>query len=142
VRTLVANYSQSGNSDMNARFAASLLAALVAGSACLLVSSNRLLQTAVRAQALQPAQPSTTLVLRGTIAGYDTRSRVLSVRTLDGTVKLPLAEDARIRQGWHRLGASTLKSLSGVRVAVRYFDASRKKIVKSVHVLVKDDNRP
>jgi hypothetical protein len=126
---------------MSARLAASLLAALVAGTGSPLIPWHPS-PTAAAAQALRRAQPSTTVVLRGTIADYDTRSRTLSIRTTEGTVKLPLGQDVRIRQGWHHLETSTLKRLTGVRVAVRYFDSNGERVVESVHVLVKGGDRP
>src|ERR1041384_2940913 len=65
----------------------------------------------------QATQPSTTLVIRGTIQKYDPASKVLTLSTPNGTMQFTLTSAARIRQSWHRL-ASTLEQYSGFRAAV------------------------
>src|SRR5215510_5200967 len=84
-----------------------------------------------------PPSSSTTLRLRGTIEKYESATRILSVLTPSGTVKFPLAETSRIRQGWHQIDASLLEKLSGYRADVRYSEAGGHKTVESVHVVGK-----
>jgi hypothetical protein len=80
---------------------------------------------------------STTLTMRGTIEKYDPSTRTLSISTPNATVQFPLASTSRIRQGWHKIGASDLEKLSGYRAAVRYWESRGEKTVESIHVFGK-----
>jgi len=82
---------------------------------------------------------STTLRLRGTIEKYDPSTRTLSISTPNATVQFPLASTAVIRQGWHKIEASTLQKLSGYRAAIRYSESRGSKIIESIHVLGKSE---
>jgi phage baseplate assembly protein gpV len=87
---------------------------------------------------VQSTQPSTTLVMRGTIQNYDPSSKVLTLSTANGTMHFTVTSAARIRQGWHRIGASTLEKYSGFHAAVRYSQSGAEKTLESVHVLGKE----
>ena len=82
----------------------------------------------------QSTQPSTTLVMRGTIQKYDPSSKILTLSTSNGTVQFTMTSAARIRQGWHRIDASALENYSGCHAAVRYSEPGAAKTVESVHV--------
>ncbi len=51
----------------------------------------------------------------GTIDKYDASTGILSLSTSNGTVQVPLAPTARIRQGWHKIDPSELEKLVGYR---------------------------
>lgn len=98
------------------------------------------MQTLPSAAPLQgAASTSGRLRLRGTIQGYDVKTRTLSLETPDGTVKLPLSVSARIGRGPQALVASELGKLSGYRATVRYSESDRGKTVESVHIFGKDE---
>jgi hypothetical protein len=82
---------------------------------------------------------STTVRVRGTIDKYDASTRLLSLSTPNGTVQLPLASTARIRQGWHRLDPLALVKLVGYRAAIGYSESGGNKTVESVHVFGKNE---
>jgi hypothetical protein len=82
----------------------------------------------------QSTQPSTTLVMRGTIQKYDPSLKVLTFSTSNGTMQFTMTPAARIRQGWHRIDASALEQYSGFHAAVRYLESGAEKTVESVHV--------
>jgi hypothetical protein len=89
-----------------------------------------------------PSQPSsTTLMMRGTIEKYDASTRILSLSSSNGTVRFPVPSTVRIRKGWHRLDAAGLAKLTGFRVAVRYSQSGGEKVLESVHVFDKDNER-
>jgi hypothetical protein len=90
---------------------------------------------------LNDAQSSgaTTLRMRGTIDQYDAATRVLSLATANGTMRLLLASTARIRQGWHKLDPLELRKLVGYRAAVGYSESGGNKTVESVHVFGKNE---
>jgi hypothetical protein len=90
------------------------------------------------ARAVQTAQPSTTLVVHGTIEKYDASNRILSLSTSNGTVQFSITSATRIRQGWHRVDRSALQNMGGYRATVRYSSESgADKTVESVHVVGK-----
>ena len=90
------------------------------------------------AAAAQAAQPSTTLVIHGTIEKYDPSNRILSLSTSNGTVQFSITSATRIRQGWHRVDRSALQNPGGYRATVRYSSESgADKTVESVHVVGK-----
>jgi hypothetical protein len=89
-----------------------------------------------------PSQPSsTTLMMRGTIEKYDASTRILSLSSSNGTVRFPVPSTVRIRKGWHRLDAASLEKLTGFRAAVRYSQSGGEKVLESVHVFDKDNER-
>jgi hypothetical protein len=90
---------------------------------------------ACAAQAAPPA--STTLRMRGTVDRYDTSTRILSLSTSNGTLKLPLAQTARVRQDSQEIDASELEKLAGCRASVRYSESGGTMTVESVHVFGK-----
>ena len=87
----------------------------------------------------QSAPGATTLRMRGTIDQYDTSTRILSLSTESGTMRLLLASTARIRQGWHKLDPIELRKLVGYRAAVGYSESGGSKTVESVHVFGKNE---
>ena len=86
-----------------------------------------------------PPPGSTTLRMRGTIDKYDAATRILSLSTPTGTVQLPLASTARVRQGWHKLDPLDLRKLVGYRAAIGYSESGGNKTVESVHVFGKNE---
>jgi hypothetical protein len=84
-----------------------------------------------------PPASATTVRLRGTIAQYDPATRVLSLATERGTVRLALPASIRIRQGWHKVDAPDLRRLVGVQATVRYTESGTNRTVESVHVFDK-----
>ena len=87
----------------------------------------------------QSAPGATTLRMRGTIDQYDASTRILSLSTANGTMRLLLASTARIRQGWHKLDPMELRKLVGYRAAVGYSESAGYKTVESVHVFGKNE---
>ena len=87
----------------------------------------------------QPAQPSATLVVRGTIKNYDPVSRILQLSTTNGTMQFTIPASVRVRQRWHSIETAALAKSSGFRVAVRYRESGAEKTVQSVHVFGKDE---
>ena len=77
--------------------------------------------------------------MRGTIEQYDVSTRILSLSTANGTMRLLLASTARIRQGWHKLDPLELKKLVGYRAAIGYSESGGNKTVESVHVFGKNE---
>jgi phage baseplate assembly protein gpV len=82
---------------------------------------------------------STTLRMDGTIDRYDASAGILSLSTPGGTVRIPLAVTARIRQGWRRIDAPALEKLTGHRAAIRYAETGGVRTVESVHVFGKTE---
>ena len=93
----------------------------------------------VESNEAQSAPGATTLRMRGTIDQYDTSTRILSLSTANGTMRLLLASTARIRQGWHKLDPMELRKLVGYRAAVGYSESAGYKTVESVHVFGKNE---
>ena len=87
----------------------------------------------------QSTPGATTLRMRGTINQYDASTRILSLSTANGTMRLLLASTARIRQGWHKLDPVELRKLVGYRAAVGYSESGGNKTVESVHVFGKNE---
>jgi hypothetical protein len=96
-------------------------------------------EAALTDAAQSTAPGSTTLRMRGTIDQYDASTRILSLSTTNGTVRLPLAAMARIRQGWHKLDPLELRKLIGYRAAIGYSESGGNKMVESVHVFGKNE---
>ena len=94
---------------------------------------------ALTAQSTPPA--STTVSVRGTIDQYDPSSRMLSLSTANGTVQVPVASAARIRQGWHAVDPLALQRLAGYQATVRYRESGGSKTVESVHVFGKNERK-
>ena len=88
-----------------------------------------------------PSASATTLRMDGTIDKYDASAGILSLSTSNGTVQVPLAPTARIRQGWHTIDSSKLEKLAGYRAAIRYSESGGTKTVESVHVFAKNERR-
>ena len=77
---------------------------------------------------------ATALRMRGTIDKYDAATRVLSLKTADGTLQLSVAAAVRIRQDRHDIEPAALQRLSGYRAAVRYSESGGTKTAESIHV--------
>jgi hypothetical protein len=93
----------------------------------------------VESSEAQSRAGQTTLRVRGTIDQYDASTRVLSLATTGGTMRLLLASTARIRQGWHKLDPLELRKLVGYRAAIGYSEFAGNKTVESVHVFGKNE---
>jgi hypothetical protein len=89
--------------------------------------------------AAQAPPDATTLSMRGTLAGYDSTTRTLSVTTRRGTVSLTLTPATRIRQGRHEIDPMTLEKLTGFRAVVRYSESAGNRILQSIHVVEKKE---
>ena len=112
---------------------------LVAGGGCNQTwAATGQINSASSTAVAQSAQPSTSLVMRGTIQEYDPSSKALTLSTPNGTMHFAVTSAARIRQGWHRIDASALKKYSGFHAAVRYSESGAEKTVESVHVFGKE----
>jgi hypothetical protein len=97
-------------------------------------------QAPVSTDAARSTRPaSTTLRMRGTIVKYEATTRMLTLSTSSGTVKVPLALTARIRQAWQRIDALELEKLVGLRAAIRYSESGGNKTVESIHVFGKGE---
>ncbi|MEO8260195.1 MAG: hypothetical protein ABI868_22810 [Acidobacteriota bacterium] len=94
---------------------------------------------AVGSSDTQARPGATTLRVRGTIDQYDASTRVLSLATTSGTMRLLLASTARIRQGWHKLDPLELRKLVGYRAAIGYSESAGNKTVESVHVFGRNE---
>jgi hypothetical protein len=90
-----------------------------------------------RAQSTRLA--STTLRMRGTIDRYDASTRMLTLSTSNGLLKVPLASTARIRQGWQTIEPLELEKLVGHRAVIRYSESGGNKTVESIHVFGRGD---
>lgn len=86
-----------------------------------------------------PSASATTLRMDGTIDKYDASAGILSLSTSNGTVQVPLAPTARIRQGWHTIDPSKLEKLAGYRARIRYAESGGTKAVESIHVFAKNE---
>jgi hypothetical protein len=89
--------------------------------------------------AAQTTPDATTLSMRGTLQGYDSATRTLSVTTRSGTVGLTLVPATRIRQGRHEIDVMTLETLIGYRAVVRYSESADQRILESIRVVEKKD---
>jgi hypothetical protein len=87
----------------------------------------------------QSAQPSSTLVVRGTIKTYDPVSKTLQLSTSNGTMQFTIPAAVRVRQRWHSIETAALAKCSGFRAAIRYSESGAEKTVQSVHVFGKDE---
>jgi hypothetical protein len=87
----------------------------------------------------QSAQPSSTLVVRGTIKTYDPVSKTLQLSTSNGTMQFTIPAAVRVRQRWHSIETAALAKCSGFRAAIRYSEYGAEKTVQSVHVFGKDE---
>jgi hypothetical protein len=90
---------------------------------------------------VQAVPDTTTLSMRGTLARYDATTRRLALTTRSGMVTLTLVPTTRIRQGRHEIDVTTLEKLTGYRAVVRYSESTGSKILQSIHVLEKSDER-
>jgi hypothetical protein len=126
---------------MSKRFPTLLLCAAVVFSAAAFAQAPppaRQTDAAAPTEAAQSTPPaSTTLRLRGTVDKYEAATRILSLSTLNGTVRFPLAAAVRIRQDSQQIDASELQKLAGYRAAVRYSESGGNRTVESVHVFGK-----
>lgn len=96
------------------------------------------IETRAPTVAVQPGPPaSTTVSLRGRIDRYDPSTRILSLATDHGTIRLALPPSIRIRQGWHKVDLVDLGRLAGDLATVRYTESGSNRTVESVHVFGK-----
>jgi hypothetical protein len=86
---------------------------------------------------VQAAPDATTVSMRGTLAGYDSTTRTVTVTTRGGTVTLTMVPATRIRQGRHELDGSALAQLIGYRAVLRYSESAGGRVLQSIHVAEK-----
>jgi len=85
---------------------------------------------------------ATTIRVRGTIATYDTAGGMLDLKTQNGLVRFPVADETRIRRAGKAVDRRELKSLTGYRAAVRYSETGGHTTVESVNVFEKGERTP
>ena len=126
---------------MTKRFAAAMLSVAALSGVAALAQKPPPTEPLAASASAAPQPSSTTLMLRGTIEKYDASTRILSLSSSTGTVQFPVPSTARIRKGWHRLEAANLAKLTGFRAAVRYSQSGGEKVLESIHVFDKDNER-
>jgi hypothetical protein len=89
--------------------------------------------------AAQTTPGATTVSMRGTLQGYDSATRTLSMATRGATVSLTLAPTTRIRLGRQEIDALMLEKLNGYRAVVRYSESAGVRILQSIHVVERRD---
>jgi hypothetical protein len=122
---------------MRKRFWVLLLCAAVVSGVWAFAQSLPTTAPAEPEASTDPPQAPTTLRMGGTIDRYDRATRVLSLSTANGPVKVPIAPGARIRQGPREIDAAELEKLAGYRAIVRYSES--RKTVESIHVFGKNE---
>jgi hypothetical protein len=74
---------------------------------------------------------------RGTIVGFDPATRVLTLRTRNGTQRLTVAPTTRIREDGREIASADLEKLAGRRARVRHPDSSD--VATSIDVWMPDE---
>jgi hypothetical protein len=85
---------------------------------------------------------ATTIRVRGTISTYDADSAVLTLSTTTGVVRFPVASQTRIRHDGRTVDRTELKTLTGLRAAVRYSETGGHTTVESVNVFDTSERNP
>jgi hypothetical protein len=86
--------------------------------------------------------PATTLRMRGTISTYDAKGGILALSTPSGLVRFPVAAGTRIRHAGQSVDRAELKTLTGLRAAVRYSESGGHTTVESVNVFDTSERNP
>jgi hypothetical protein len=85
-----------------------------------------------------PATVGPTMIrARGTIVGFDPATRVLTLRTRNGTQRLTVAPTTRIREDGREIASGDLEKLAGRRARVRHPDSSD--VATSIDVWMPDE---
>jgi hypothetical protein len=113
-----------------------VVAALVLGAPLVWAEGPRD-RAASTGEAAQTQDAATSLRMRGRIEKFETITRVLVLSTATGSEELPVALDARVRQGRHRIDPAALEEWAGYRAAVRYSESAGIKTAESIHVFNK-----
>jgi hypothetical protein len=89
--------------------------------------------------ASQPVAPvaSTMIRARGTIVGFDTTARVLTLKTRNATERFTVTTTTRIREDGRDIASADLQKLAGHRARVRHPDSSD--VATSVDVWLPDE---
>jgi hypothetical protein len=82
----------------------------------------------------QDALPATTIRVRGTIKTYDADGAILALTTPNGLLRFPVAAQTRVRHAGQTVDRAELKTLTGLRAAVRYSESGGRTTVESVNV--------
>jgi hypothetical protein len=88
------------------------------------------------------ALPATTLRMRGTISTYDPKGGILALSTPNGVVRFPVAAGTRVRHEGQAVDRAELKTLTGLRAAVRYSESGGHTTVESVNVFDTSERNP
>ncbi len=86
--------------------------------------------------------PATTIRVRGTISTYDANGGILALSTANGLVRFPVPAGTRVRHGGQTVDRAELKSLTGLRAAVRYSESGGHMTVESVNVFDTSERNP
>jgi hypothetical protein len=85
-----------------------------------------------------PAAVAPTMIrARGTIVGFDTTARVLTLKTRNATERFTVATTTRIREDGRDIGSVDLQKLAGRRARVRHPDSSD--VATSIDVWLPDE---
>jgi hypothetical protein len=98
--------------------------------------------TAPPSDTAAPPLPATTLRMRGTISTYDAKGGILALSTPNGVVRFPVAAGTRIRHAGQSVDRAELKTLTGLRAAVRYSESGGHTTVESVNVFDTSERNP
>ena len=84
----------------------------------------------------------TPLRVTGTLQTYDADAKLVAVATTNGSLRLFVTRDSRIRQSGHVVDAAQLRARIGSKVVVRYVEADRGRVVVSLTVLGRSSDAP
>jgi hypothetical protein len=91
-------------------------------------------QGSASADVAPPTMAATTIRVRGTIKTYDADGGILALNTPGGLLRFPVAAETRVRHAGQTVDRAQLKSLTGLRAAVRYSESGGRTTVESVNV--------
>ena len=84
-----------------------------------------------------PAAGTTMIRARGTIVGFDSAGRVLTLKTRNATVRFTVSPTTRIRENGQDIGLADLPKLAGHRARVRHPDSSD--VAASIDIWLPDE---
>ena len=84
----------------------------------------------------------TPLRVTGTLQTYDADAKLVAVATTNGSLRLFVTRDSRIRQSGHVVDVAQLRARIGSKVVVRYVEADRGRVVVSLTVLGRSPDAP
>jgi hypothetical protein len=88
-------------------------------------------------QPAPPAAAATMIRARGTIVGFDSAARVLTLKTRNATERFTISPTTRIRENGQDIGLADLQKLAGRRARVRHPDSSD--VATSVDIWLPDE---